>query len=387
MKRSMIKKLMVAMLLPSVGLVSAQETKEYLNTTGDNWYIEAGAGTQMLFAKDADALDFGDRLTPYISLTVGKWVSPWMGFRLQAQGYGLNGNSTTEGLFTATRVPGSIYGTYDPVREHVTVRPDGSYRYDTRYFNLHADFQASLFNLIAPNKNHRVDLIPAVGLGWYRQLSYKGTPNVNSISANFAMMLKVAVWKGLDVNVEVSSAVLPDAFDGRIAGKAHENTLAASVGLTWNFGRKPFKKNVETKYVDREVIRTVRDTVYQTRTETKVVEKQKKVEPFALSTILFKIDNDMPEKGQDVQYANIVKYLEANPSTKVRLDGYADSITGTPDYNLHLSIRRAISVKNILVDDYGVDESRIEAQGIGVNAQPYSVNKLNRAVVVTIIER
>lgn len=376
-----------AMLVFGIGAAMAQEQPQidHLCTTGDNWYIEASAGTQMLFAKDADALDFKDRLTPFVSLSVGRWFSPWAGFRVQGQGYGLNGNSTTEGLFTADRLPIIIYGQNDPVREYVGIRPDGSYRYNTRYFNIHADFRTSLANLIAPGKNHRFDVIPSAGLGWYRQLGYKGTPNVNSISANFSAMLKFAVWKGLDLNLEASAAVLPDAFDGRIAGRQYENNLALALGLTWNFGRKSFKKKPERVEVIREVTKYVRDTV--TIVKVKEVAKSKTVESrkeFALATILFPFDSAKPKQGQDVMYSNIANYLQQNPDATLRLDGYADEGTGTPDYNRRLSVRRADAVRKIMMEQYGIPSSRMEAQGIGINSQPYDRGWKNRAVVVIV---
>ena len=79
MKQVTTKIVSSAMLISSFGMALAQEQSQpqtdCLNTTGDNWYIEASAGTQMLFAKDADALDFEDRLTPIVSLSVGRWFS------------------------------------------------------------------------------------------------------------------------------------------------------------------------------------------------------------------------------------------------------------------------------------------------------------------------
>ena len=63
-----------------------------------------------------------------------------------------------------------------------------------------------------------------------------------------------------------------------------------------------------------------------------------------------------------------------------------DSRTGSERVNLYLSMRRAVNVRDILVNEYGIDSSRIEAQGIGVNAQPYEENDWNRVVIVTVIE-
>ena len=62
-----------------------------------------------------------------------------------------------------------------------------------------------------------------------------------------------------------------------------------------------------------------------------------------------------------------------------------DKATGKARTNLMLSIRRTDSVRNILIERYGIAPSRIEAQGIGSNAQPYEDNDLNRVVIVTAL--
>jgi outer membrane protein OmpA-like peptidoglycan-associated protein len=55
--------------------------------------------------------------------------------------------------------------------------------------------------------------------------------------------------------------------------------------------------------------------------------------------------------------------LRQYPYTLVRVEGHTDSI-GSDQYNMDLSIRRAASVKNLLVQR-GIAESRIDAVGYG----------------------
>ena len=73
-----------------------------------NWYVEAGAGAQVLFADDASGLGFGQRLTPSLSVAAGKWFSPYWGMRLQARGYGFNGNTGMGGIYVADPVDGLV---------------------------------------------------------------------------------------------------------------------------------------------------------------------------------------------------------------------------------------------------------------------------------------
>ncbi len=60
----------------------------------------------------------------------------------------------------------------------------------------------------------------------------------------------------------------------------------------------------------------------------------------------------------------IAKILKANPKLKIEIDGYTDNI-GTKAYNLKLSLKRAESVKNILVNTYKINPKRIIIKGFG----------------------
>jgi OOP family OmpA-OmpF porin len=66
-----------------------------------------------------------------------------------------------------------------------------------------------------------------------------------------------------------------------------------------------------------------------------------------------------------------VTVLENNPSLNIEIQGYTDS-TGSEDYNLKLSQRRAESVKNFLVNR-GIDPGRLTAKGYG-SANPVASN-------------
>lgn len=358
----------------------------------DGWFVDAGGGVQTIFSSNARKLNFGKRLTPSYTIGVGKWITPTLAMRLQIGGYSLNGMSTSEGLYLRDpQTNGSIFGTHDPVIDHVTVNPDGTYRHYLRYINAHADFMVSLSRLLFSGQG-KFDVLSAVGLGYARSFAYRGTAATNSLTANFSVMAKYKATKCLDVNIEISSALMPDHFDGRITGKHYEPTLGATLGLSYNFNAaKPYVKKERIRKHRREA---VVDTVYMVERiverpvyKDRIVEKPvaKKQNPFRLASISFAYASAKPSAKQDIVFANIVEYLNQNPSARIRLDGYADKDTGKARTNLMLSIRRTDSVRNILIERCGIAPSRIEAQGIGSNAQPYENNKLNRVVIVTAI--
>ncbi|MCF2640337.1 OmpA family protein [Fusobacterium varium] len=59
----------------------------------------------------------------------------------------------------------------------------------------------------------------------------------------------------------------------------------------------------------------------------------------------------------------LAKALEENPDIRIKIDGYTDFI-GSEGYNLELSVKRAKSIKNYLVDR-GVKTSNISIEGYG----------------------
>lgn len=358
----------------------------------NGWFVEAGGGVQTIFSSDASKLDFGKRLTPSYTIGVGKWITPAYALRLQVGGYALNGMSTSEGLYLRDpQTDGSVYGPHDPVIDNVTVRPDGTYRHYLRYVNAHADFMVSLSRLLFHNQS-KFDVLPAIGFGYAHAFAYRGTANTNSLTANFSVAAKYSVLKCMDVNLEIASALMPDHFDGRITGRKYEPTLGATLGLTYRFNAsKPYVRKERSKKHRREA---VVDTVYMVERiverpvfKDRIVEKPvaKKQESFRLASISFAYASAKPAKKQDIVFENIVEYLKQHPSARIRLDGYADKATGKARTNLMLSIRRTDSVRNILIERYGIAPSRIDAQGIGCNAQPYEKNEHNRVVIVTAL--
>ena len=57
--------------------------------------------------------------------------------------------------------------------------------------------------------------------------------------------------------------------------------------------------------------------------------------------------------------SKISEFLSINPSVRVRISGYTDSV-GRSSYNLRLSQRRAEAVRNILINNFSINGNRIE---------------------------
>ncbi|MGH7380781.1 MAG: OmpA family protein [Candidatus Methylomirabilales bacterium] len=82
-----------------------------------------------------------------------------------------------------------------------------------------------------------------------------------------------------------------------------------------------------------------------------------------------------------------IRWLKANSQARIALDGYADD-RGTPPYNLNLSERRAIAVRDYLVAG-GINPQRITTTGSGETRAFAPGNdeaawQLNRRVDLTV---
>ena len=73
--------------------------------------------------------------------------------------------------------------------------------------------------------------------------------------------------------------------------------------------------------------------------------------------------------------------MKDNPDQNVTIVGYADKDTGTAEYNMGLSKRRAEAVRSALVNEYGINPDRLSVSAEGSNVQPYDVNNWNRIVI------
>jgi len=100
--------------------------------------------------------------------------------------------------------------------------------------------------------------------------------------------------------------------------------------------------------------------------------------------IYFDVNKDVVKSESYGTIKEIAKVLTDNPNVKIKIVGHTDS-DGDDKSNLDLSKRRAASVKNIIVNNFGIDTARIETDGKGegepVAKNDSGINKaLNRRV-------
>jgi len=104
--------------------------------------------------------------------------------------------------------------------------------------------------------------------------------------------------------------------------------------------------------------------------------------------VLFANDSDVINPIFSKQIRDLSAFLKEYPSTSIELQGYT-SITGTDEYNLDLSKRRAENVRQELIKN-GISPSRLRIVGFGeTKLASFGTDEvshaLNRRVTATVI--
>lgn len=87
-----------------------------------------------------------------------------------------------------------------------------------------------------------------------------------------------------------------------------------------------------------------------------------------------KFDFDKAEVKEDSQgdIKSLADFMTQYPQTTTTVEGHTDSV-GSDTYNQGLSERRANAVRDVLVNQYGIDSSRVSSVGYG-ESQPVETN-------------
>jgi outer membrane protein OmpA-like peptidoglycan-associated protein len=112
-------------------------------------------------------------------------------------------------------------------------------------------------------------------------------------------------------------------------------------------------------------------------------------EKMQLSNVFYEIDSWQLKKESITELDNLVSLLSENSNLVMEIGGYTDS-TGSEQYNMALSEKRALSVVNYLIKR-GISSDRLKYKGYG-NTSPLGDNvtsegrKLNRRTEAKIVE-
>lgn len=351
----------------------------------DNWFIQLGAGIRSPFVENvrSDGKSDDRHITAIYNLGVGRWISPYLGFRFSAYYGSMHWN---EGVTASARVA-----------------------------NLNVDFMWDMFNSIGGYRPKRVfSIVPYIGLGGsYVYHFHPVTGNIQDrkgdgiksnqwlLPVSAGLQLRFRLSEYVDFFAEGRAMFYGDNFNDEAYGRPIDIDLSAVGGFTFHLTGSKFKRYNPCDYVDyinnaNAQINDLRGALATTSAALAAAQAQLPcpdvtvVEPAPavtlLPTVRFKINSAYVSSEEMVNVYNVAEYLKANPNTSIVVRGYADEDTGTSEYNMKLSERRAQAVADILVGDYGIDSSRLVLEAAGSNTQVYDTNDWNRIVIFAVPE-
>jgi OOP family OmpA-OmpF porin len=144
----------------------------------------------------------------------------------------------------------------------------------------------------------------------------------------------------------------------------------------------PFSQFIKNPEYVTGALYTVKATErIETTTETKIV-------GLNVQNVLFNFNKANVQSQYMDEVDALGMFLQKNPSAYVLLEGYTDS-TGPEEYNLGLSLRRAESVADYLLDNFNIPSDRVvvnyygPANPVASNATPEG-RAMNRRVEVAV---
>lgn len=346
----------------------------------DNWYIQFGAGIRSPFVENVSTPTIDHRrMTAIYNLGVGRWISPYLGFRVSA-----------------------YYGSMHWNQEETA---------SAKTANLNVDFMWDMFNSIhGYNPNRVFSIIPYVGLGgtfvWdYHPVLGNDIDEDQKIKSNqwllpvsAGLQLRFRVSPYVDIFAEGRGTVYGDNFNNLTSGKPLDIDISAVGGVIVHFTGSKFEKYSSADYSEalaqaNAQINSLRGELAATGAALAVAESQLPCpevttvqetvvqQTAVLPTVRFKINSAYVSSEEMVNVYTVAEYLKANPETSIVVRGYADKDTGSSTYNMKLSERRAQAVADILTGDYGISPSRLTIEAAGSDSQPYATNDWNRIVI------
>ena len=381
-----MKKLMVALALVGFGTTTAmaQETevptskyRVVTNSFGDNWFVGGGLSVNSFYTSQESNVGKAPsdkRSTLGANLFIGKWVTPALGLRAKFEGiWGKQVNTEKN------------HPLYNMLHGHVDLLVNAS--------NLFCGY----------NPNRVWNFIPYAGVGAIHNFDSKK----DNFTLNLGLLNNFRISDRWQVFADLSIAAADGNFDGidgnwlghsQLQSGHWDKKLALNLGVTYNFS---WKKNGTTTWnqapdvdalmaMNKEQIDALNQSIKEQQDENAklrqmlaassqkpapVCENKKEFAGTAAS-VFFNINSAKVASRKDlVNVKELAEYAKAN-NAKIVVTGYADSKTGSAEYNQQLSQKRANTVADEL-DKMGVNRDNIitEAKGGVDNLSPFSYNR------------
>lgn len=263
----------------------------------------------------------------------------------------------------------------------------------------HVDFtwvhKVNVFNLFNygydPNRKFELEAVGEIGLGHYTVIkdwhgvASAGVEAVYNFNPTWAFVAKPSIeWRNLNDGLNVNNSNLqltvgvrfnlPNVGGGRGFKVCDRDDLYAKYTDLNN------EINQMRQYLDgqKAINRQLNDELARTVAMKNKVDTVYVENVGFIPTISFQLNS---AKIHPLFRANIHNIATSYAGKKIVVEGYADAQTGSAEYNLALSKRRAEAVKKALIEQ-GLKEEDIEVRACGSASQIFKDNDLNRAAII-----
>ncbi len=388
-----MKKFMMSLAIASIAMVSfAQETVSEVvvptvknsvitNSFGSNWFIDVNIGAQVYNPVVTHGESMFDHVTfPAISAHVGKWHTPGFGWRIGYNGYEFNAYKDGE---------------------------------DYSFYNAHFDALFNLSNLICGYNEKRIwNFIPYVGFGYAANLDVPGAGDNKkngSLTGNFGILNTFRIAKRWAINLELGSMMAKKGFapTANLTSNGYDWMFTAKVGVTFRLGKctwdntpdvdaimalnaaalAELNAQLQAKESENAQLKNQLTAAKNALSQAQVKIKQLENEPAYVDvaqSVFFAFNSSKIASKKEIINLQSLADAAKNAGVKLSVVGYADSATGSAEYNQKLSEARAKAVAEKLVE-LGVPQDQLVVEGKGGVAVEKPA-KFNRRVIISIVK-
>ena len=363
------------------------------NRFGDNWFIGAGGGINILLNEGYDI-----RISPSIDANLGKWFTPAVGMRIGYQGF-----QTGAWSDQATALA--------PVLD----TEQGQYLTKLGYMYFHGDFLWNMSDALGGYKETRFwNLVPYAHAGFFRTYGLDNSTYANNeIAAGAGLLHNLRLVERLDLVIDMRATVV----NGRVIQSDGVAILpSVTAGLAVDIGWPAFTRTstivaaVEAANEERAAILETAMAAMEVanaalevenaglakensalKKQVNTLKNQPKMDyttffdEMGPATLYFNIGqavlNEKELAHLDFLAKNLIEKVDKNTKIYLTVMGSADGNTGGAKRNQQLSEARGKYVFDILTTKYGIAKERliVKSEVVKKAAKP----ELSRAVVIS----
>ena len=357
--------LAAAVLAGTAASMSAQELTLQKPSFGDNWSIGVEGGVTTPLTQGP----FFGNMRGLVGLHVQKQLTPVFGLGVEGL-WGINTSNWKGSQHSSLAFDSSYVGAYGSVN----------------LWNLFLPYGAQ------PNRVFDMDVVAGAGWG---HLYYQKSEGHDWNSFDTKVGLNFNFYPCKNVAIQIKPSVIWDMSDSHTKNSSasyngHNATFNLTAGVSVLLGNgftylepnynldelaalnaqvNALRGDLDAASVD--LAATTADNaalaaqLEACQNQAPVVVKQNTDILSTVRYVNFALGRYNVPADQQPNVAAVASYLKNHPEAKVVVKGYA-SQDGPEDVNIRLANQRAESVKNMLINKYGIKADRIQAEGQGI---------------------